>query len=134
MRPFLIKQIKSHIRPRARNQVMRCTLDEVVFERSQYLQGERRDGADMAAAAAIWALFGRAFQHTRTDALPRHFKKAEMRDAADLNARAIVFKALLQSPLHRAIVALLIHVDEVDDDQSGKISQAQLSRDFVGCL
>ena len=57
-----------------------------------------------------------------------------MRDAANLNARAIVFKALLQSPLHRAVVALLIHVDEVDDDQPGKISQAQLSRDFVGCL
>ena len=54
-----------------------------------------------------------------------------MRDVADLNARAIVLETLLESSLHRAIIALFIHVDEVDDDQSGEIAQAQLPRDFI---
>src|ERR1700747_2008017 len=86
----------------------------------------------MAAAAAIGAPFGRAFQHTRPNALPRHFKQAEMRYATDLNARTIVPKAFLEPTLNRAIVALLIHIDEVNDNETGKVSQPQLPRDFVG--
>ena len=39
-----------------------------------------------------------------------------MRDPADLDARAIVLETLLEAPLHRAIVAFFIHVDEVNDD------------------
>ena len=31
-----------------------------------------------------------------------------------------------------AVVAMLLHVDEVDDDQPGEIAQAQLPRDFLG--
>ncbi len=49
-----------------------------------------------------------------------------MRDAPDLDAGAIVFEAFLQPPLHRAVVALLIHIDEVDDDEPGKVAQAKL--------
>ena len=55
-----------------------------------------------------------------------------MRDAADLDAGAVVLEAFLQPPLDRAVVALLVHVDEVDDDQSGKVAQPELARDFVG--
>ena len=57
-----------------------------------------------------------------------------MRDAADLDARAVVLEALLQPALDRAVVALLVHVDEVDDDQPGEIAQAQLPRDLLGRL
>ena len=35
-----------------------------------------------------------------------------------------------QLALDRAVVALLVHVDEVDDDQAGEIAQAELSGDF----
>ena len=38
----------------------------------------------------------------------------------------------LQLALDRAVVALLVHVDEVDDDQAGEVAQAQLPRDFFG--
>ena len=34
----------------------------------------------------------------------------------------------------RTVVALLVHVDEVDDDQAGEIAQAQLPCDFLRCL
>ena len=55
-----------------------------------------------------------------------------MRDAADLDAGAVVLERLLQLALDGAVVALLVHVDEVDDDQAGEVAQPQLPRDFVG--
>ena len=54
-----------------------------------------------------------------------------MRDAADLDAGAILLEAFLQPPFDRAVVALLVHIDEVDDDQPGEIAQPQLAGDFV---
>src|SRR5437764_394743 len=85
----------------------------------------------MAAAAAVWAFFGRALQHARADPLARHFEKSEMRDVPDLDARAVVLQRLLQAPFDRAVVALLIHVDEVNHDESGEVSEPQLSGDFI---
>ena len=55
-----------------------------------------------------------------------------MRDAADLDAGAVVLQRVLQLALDRAVVALLLHVDEVDDDEAGEIAQAKLARDFLG--
>ena len=57
-----------------------------------------------------------------------------MRDAADLDAGAVVLQAILQLLLDRAVVALLLHVDEVDDDQAGKVAQPELAGDFFGRL
>ena len=57
-----------------------------------------------------------------------------MRDAADLDAGAVVLERFLHAPLDRAVVAAFVHVDEVDDDQAGEIAQAQLPGDFVGRL
>ena len=39
-----------------------------------------------------------------------------------------------QLALDRTVVALLVHVDEVDDDQAGEIAQPELPRDFFRCL
>ena len=55
-----------------------------------------------------------------------------MRDAADLDARAVVTQRVLHAPLYRAVVALFLHVDEVDDDEACEIAQLQLASDFFG--
>ncbi len=57
-----------------------------------------------------------------------------MRDAADLDTGTIVLQAILELLLDGAVVPLLFHVDEVDDDQAGKVAKAQLPRYFLGCL
>ena len=57
-----------------------------------------------------------------------------MRDAADLDAGAVVLQAVLQLALDGPVVAVLLHVDEVDDDQAGEIAQAQLAGDLLGGL
>ena len=42
--------------------------------------------------------------------------------------------AVLEPALDAAVIALFVHIDEIDDDQAGEIAQAQLARDFVGGL
>src|SRR3569832_1505284 len=84
----------------------------------------------MAAAAALRAGLGGAFEHTGANALARHFEQAEMRDASDLNSRAVLAQAIGQLAFDRAVVALLVHVDEFDDDQSGEVALSELSCDF----
>ena len=39
-------------------------------------------------------------------------------------------RRFLQAPLDQPAVAALIHVDEVDDDQAGKVAQAKLTCDL----
>ena len=57
-----------------------------------------------------------------------------MRDLANLDARTIEPQRVLDSALNRAVVPLLFHVDEVDNDKTCKIAQFKLSRDLVGRL
>ncbi len=80
------------------------------------------------------ALRGRAFEHAGTQALARHLHQAEVADAPDLDAGAVVAQRILQPALDRAVVALLLHVDEVDDDEAGEVAQLQLAGDLVGRL
>src|SRR5215510_7148302 len=88
----------------------------------------------MSGAAAVRAILGRTLQNARANALSRHFEQSEMRNMADLDARAVVLERVLYPAFDRAVVALFVHVDEVDDDQSRKVAQSQLSRDFLGGL
>ena len=55
-----------------------------------------------------------------------------MADPANLNAGPVILEGILQAPLHRTVVAVLFHVDEVDHDKSGKIAQPQLPGDGDG--
>ena len=91
-------------------------------------------GAHDAGAGAMRADDGRAFEHAGADALARHFQQAEVRDAADLDAGAVVLQRVLEAALDGAVVPVLLHVDEVDDDEAGEIAQAQLAGDLVGRL
>ena len=55
-----------------------------------------------------------------------------MRDTAKLDARPVVLQMVLEALLDRTVVAVLLHVDEVDDDQARKVAQAQLPGNFLG--
>ena len=66
--------------------------------------------------------------------LARHLEQAEGRDAADLDARAVVAHRVLDLVLDLALVARLLHVDEVDHDQAGEVAQAHLAGDLLGRL
>ena len=57
-----------------------------------------------------------------------------MADVTDLDARPVVLEAFLDAPLDHRVVALGLHVNEVDDDQPGQIAQPQLARSLIGSL
>jgi len=65
------------------------------------LQRHRRDRADMTAAAAYRAGLGRTLQHAARMRW-RDISAAEMRDAPDLDARAVLPQAVGQLALNRA--------------------------------
>ena len=57
-----------------------------------------------------------------------------MADPPDLDARPVETQGLLEAALYRAVIALFLHVDEVDDDQAREVAQLELARDLVRCL
>ena len=118
MRALVVEHVERDLRARAHDLIVRRALEQRLLERAQQLQRDRGHRAHVAGAAAVRAFLGRALQHRGADALARHFEQAEMRDAADLDARAVVAQRVLHAPLDGAVVALLVHVDEVDDDQA----------------
>ena len=134
MRALLVEDVERDGRAGAHRHVVRGALDQRVLEHAQHVQRDGGGRAHDAGAHAMRAHDGRAFEHAGADALARHFQQAEMRDAADLDARAVVLQRVLHAPLDRAIVAPLLHVDEVDDDEAGEVAQAKLAGDFVGRL
>src|SRR5215471_10813912 len=134
MRAFVVEQIKRDIGAGANRQIMCCSLEQHFLERAQELQRHGGHRTYVAGAAAMRAFLGRALEHARADALARHFEQAEMRDVPDLDAGAVVPQAFLQPPLDGAVVTLLVHIDEIDDDQPSEIAQSQLSGDFLGGL
>ncbi len=107
-------------------------LQQPVLDGADDAKGAGGNRAHHAAAFAVRAGAEGAFDEARPEALPRHFQKAEMADAAHLDAGAVMLQGFLDAALNRPVVAVLLHVDEVDDDQSGKVAQAQLPRNLVG--
>ena len=128
---LLIEDIQRDFGRRERDEIMRRACDQPVLDRPQHRQRDRFRRSDGTGALAMGTLRRRAFQHARTQPLPRHFQQAEVTDPADLDARAVVAQAFLDAPLDRPVVALLLHIDVVDHDQSGEIPQLQLARDLL---
>ncbi len=78
--------------------------------------------------------FGGVFEQAGAEPLARHLEQAKGRDAADLDAGAVVAHRILHLVLDLTLVARLLHVDEVDHDQTGEIAQTDLAGDFLGRL
>ena len=64
----------------------------------------------------------------------RHLQQAEGGDAADLDAGAVGLELVLELLLDGGVVAPVLHVDEVDDDEAGEVAQAHLARGLLGGL
>ena len=129
MGPLLIENVERDIDRGGGDQRHHAIGDKPVLDRAQDVERDRFDRAHHADALTHGARLGRAFEHAGPELLARHFQQAEMTDAPDLNACTVVAQRLLQPPFHQPVVAALVHVDEVDDDQPGKVAQAKLARD-----
>ena len=99
---------------------------------SQHLQGGRIRIADMTCAVAARAGHMTALGKRRTQSLTGELHQTKPGDLAHLNARTIVVQRIFQAVFDLALVLGVLHVDEVDHDQTAQIAQAQLPGDFIG--
>ena len=129
---LVVKHVEGDFRPGAQREVGGLALEQFRFDPAEQVQGHRFHRADIARALAVRAVLHGGLEHTGANALPRHFQEAEMADPTDLDAGAVMAQRVLETPLHGPVVALLLHVDEVDDDEAGEIAQPQLARHLVG--
>ncbi len=134
VRTFLVEDVEGDRRARTHGEVVGDALGQLVLQRPQHMQRYRSRRAHVPGALTGRTHARRRLDHAGPDSLTRHFEEAEVRDAADLNARPVVLQRLLELALDRPVVALLLHVDEVDDDQSGEVAQPELAGNFVGRL
>ena len=103
-----------------------------LFEDAQDVQRGGFGRADVASAGAARAGDVAGFGEGRTQALARQFHQAETTDLAHLDAGAVETQGVAQAVLDFALGLAVFHVDEVDDDQTAKVAQAQLAGQFVG--
>src|SRR5487761_2619160 len=122
MAALVIENVKRDIGSGPHHEIVGRALHQYFLKAAQQLQGHRGNRTYMAAAAALRAGLGRTLQHAGADALARHLEQSEMRDASDLDSGAVLPEAIAELALHRTVVALLVHVDEVDDDQAGEVA------------
>src|SRR5690606_38359912 len=109
-------------------------LTRLLADEPQDRERERFDAAHVAGAVAARTHRLGRFLERRPQALPRQLEQPEARDAADLDPRAVLLHGLPQPALDLALVAVRAHIDEVDDDETAEIANAQLTRDLVGGL
>src|SRR5258708_7547054 len=109
-------------------------LHRFFLDDAQDMQRGGFGSADVAGAVAARAGDVATLSERRAEALARQLHQAEARDLAHLHPRAVVAQRVAQSSLHFALVALVLHVDEVDDDKATQVAQPQLAGDLVGRL
>src|SRR5258706_4622903 len=88
----------------------------------------------MTGAVASRAGDVAALAERRAKALARQLHQTETRNLAHLHPRAVVTQRFAQAVLHLALVALVLHVDEIDDDQAAQVAQPQLAGNLVSGL
>ncbi len=98
-----------------------------LLQPAQHAQRCGFDGAHDALATAMRAGHGRTGDDACAQSLARHFHQAELADPPDLDAGAILRHRIAQTLFDVAIVASVLHVDEVDDDETGEIAQTKLA-------
>ena len=91
-------------------------------------------GFDRAATVADTAGLAENVFQAFARALARHFDQPERGNLADLGLGMILVEIFLQRPEHLALVILVLHVDEVDDDDTAEIAQPELAGNRLGGL
>src|SRR5204862_208111 len=95
------------------------------------LGGQRRVGLDDAAALAGRAPRGEEPAEVLAHALSGHLDQAELRDLEHVGARLVPGERLLERFFDQLPVLLVLHVDEVDDDDAAKVAEPDLADDLA---
>ena len=89
-------------------------LGGLVLDQPQCREAGARGGPHETGAVAVRARAGGRLEHAGAEALAAHFHQPEARDAADLDAGAVVLQRVLHRLLDLTDIRSVLHVDEVD--------------------
>ena len=131
---LLVHQVVGDAHRRLDQHLARAAARALFFDLAQDRQRQVIIRTDQAGAVAMRAGLGGGLDHAGAQALARHFQQAKPRDTAHLNARAIGFQLVFQALFNGCVVLALVHIDEIDHDQTGQIAQAQLACHLFGGL
>ena len=95
------------------------------------LETDRRARLDGAGARTVGALIGELPLEALLHALPRDDDQSEIRDLHGLGRCAVASQLLLERLLHLLAVLLLLHVDEIEDDNPAQVPQPDLPHDLA---
>src|SRR5204862_6180291 len=128
---LVVDEIGGHGDRYLRDDARGAVLAQLLADQAQHRERHRLDAADAADTHAARADDVTGLPERGPQALPRHLQEAEARQAADLDAGAIHLHRVAQPVLDVALVLGGLHVDEVDDDETADITDAQLPGDLV---
>src|SRR5690606_30301617 len=101
---------------------------------AEYLVADRFRGLQLAAPLTAHAGFAQHLLEAFARALAGHLHQPELGDADDVGLGVIALELLLQRAQYLAPMILVLHVDEVDNDDAADVAQTQLPGDGRGGL
>ncbi len=131
---LLVHQVIGNTDRRLYQNLFRTAAHTLFFQLTQDAERDVVIRPQQACAVTMRARLGGCLDHTRAQALSGHLQQAKARDAADLNTSPVGLQLVFQALLNGVVVLALIHIDEVDHDQAGKVAQSQLAGNFFRCL
>ena len=87
---------------------------------------------EVAAAALIQARLDYTVLETFPGAFACHFHQPEGRYFAHLGLRMVLGQVFLQRLQNLALMILVLHIDEIDNDDTAQIAQSELARYRLG--
>ena len=131
---LLVEDVERH-RGRHRHGYLAAAFVRAFFpDGAQDMKRGRFGRPDETGAVAVSAGLRAGFGQARAQPLARQLQEAKGTDPAELNAGAVGLHRFLQPPLDALVITTVLHIDEVDHDEAGKVAQAQLTGDFLGRL
>ena len=134
MRRLLVEQPVDDLLRGQHQQGLDLELTRLAQDLAEDLVAGGLGGLDRAAPAAAGTGFAQHMLQRLAGALARHLDQTERGDLGDVGLGMIAGEAFFERAQHLALVLVLGHVDEVDDDDAAEIAQSQLTADGLGGL
>src|SRR5690606_35720397 len=126
---LLVEQLLDHVLVREHHQLLEIELPRLAQDFAEDLVAHGLRRLDEAAALACRTRRTQHVFQSFAHALARHCDETERRHRRDVVLSMICGERLLERLQHLLAVLVLFHVDEIDDDDSAEITQAQLPGD-----
>ena len=125
---FLLQQPAHHVLVRQHHQLLALELPALPHQLAIDLVAHRFRRAHEAAPLALRTRRAQQVLQALARALARHLHQAQRRDVGDMCLRPVRGQRRLQCRQQRLAMILVLHVDEVDDDDAAEVAHPQLPR------